>query len=156
MPLSNAVVTVSMNFIKLLCHALRGVQRGTRWRWITARGTAKTGCQIITLIILSNYFYNLSKALSLRAMVALLNLGTGWGEWPASRPGRALPPGKEPPVPIGWAPEPVLTQRLEEKSFDPGRPVRSQTLYWLKYAPKDFFFRLWCIYWFIPLLLLLG
>jgi hypothetical protein len=38
------------------------------------------------------------------------------GEWSASRPGRALPP-----VPIGreagWAPEPVWTQRLEEKSF---------------------------------------
>jgi len=33
------------------------------------------------------------------------------GEWSASRPGRALPPGKGPPVPIvqeaGWAPEPV-------------------------------------------------
>jgi hypothetical protein len=43
------------------------------------------------------------------------------GEWSASRPGRALPPGKGPPVPIvqeaGWAPEPVWTQRLEEKSF---------------------------------------
>jgi hypothetical protein len=42
------------------------------------------------------------------------------GEWSASRPCRALPPGKEPPVPIveeaGWAPEPVWTQRLEEKS----------------------------------------
>jgi hypothetical protein len=41
-------------------------------------------------------------------------------EWSASRPGRALPPVKEPPVPIvqeaGWAPEPVWTQRLEEKS----------------------------------------
>jgi hypothetical protein len=39
------------------------------------------------------------------------------GEWSASRPGRALPPGKEPPVPIGqeagWAPEPVWTQGLE-------------------------------------------
>jgi hypothetical protein len=37
------------------------------------------------------------------------------GEWSASRPGRALPP-----VPIEqeawWAPEPVWTQRLEEKS----------------------------------------
>jgi hypothetical protein len=52
-------------------------------------------------------------------------------------------PGKGPPVPIvqeaGWAPEPVWTQRLEEKSFvppgieprSPGRPVRSQTLYCL-------------------------
>jgi hypothetical protein len=43
------------------------------------------------------------------------------GEWSASRPGRALPPGKGPLVPIvqeaGWAPEPVWTQRLEEKSF---------------------------------------
>jgi hypothetical protein len=43
------------------------------------------------------------------------------GEWSASRPGRALAPGKEPPVPIlqeaGWAPEPVSTQRLGEKSF---------------------------------------
>jgi hypothetical protein len=33
------------------------------------------------------------------------------GEWSASHPGRALPPGKEPPVPIvqvaGWAPEPA-------------------------------------------------
>jgi hypothetical protein len=40
-----------------------------------------------------------------------------------SRPGRALPPGKEPPIPIvqeaGWAPEPVWTQRLEEKSSAP-------------------------------------
>jgi hypothetical protein len=43
------------------------------------------------------------------------------GEWSAPRPGRALTPGKGPPVPIGhgagWAPEPVWTQRLEEKSF---------------------------------------
>jgi hypothetical protein len=42
------------------------------------------------------------------------------GEWSATRPGRALPPGKEPPVPTvqeaGWAPEPVWMQRLEEKS----------------------------------------
>jgi hypothetical protein len=45
------------------------------------------------------------------------------GEWSASRPGRALPPGKGSPVPIvqeaGWSPEPVWTQRLEEKSFAP-------------------------------------
>jgi hypothetical protein len=43
------------------------------------------------------------------------------GEWSASRPGRALAPGKGHPVSIvqeaGWAPEPVWTQRLEEKSF---------------------------------------
>jgi hypothetical protein len=48
-------------------------------------------------------------------------LDWGGGEWSASRPGRALPPGKGPPVPIvqeaGWAPEQVWTQRLEEKPF---------------------------------------
>jgi hypothetical protein len=67
------------------------------------------------------------------------------GEWSASRPGRNLPPGKGPPVPIvqkaGWAPEPVWTQRLEEKSSVPvgdrtpivDRPARSQTLYCLSY-----------------------
>jgi hypothetical protein len=42
-------------------------------------------------------------------------------ELSASRSGRALAPEKGPPVPIvqeaGWAPEPVWTQRLEEKSF---------------------------------------
>jgi hypothetical protein len=41
-------------------------------------------------------------------------------EWSAQRPGRALPPGKGPPVPIGeeagLAPETVWIQRLEEKS----------------------------------------
>jgi hypothetical protein len=43
------------------------------------------------------------------------------GEWSASRPGRALVPGKGPPVHIvqeaGWAPEPVWKQRIQEKSF---------------------------------------
>jgi hypothetical protein len=38
-------------------------------------------------------------------------------------PAALLPPGKGPPVPIGqeagWAPEPVWTQRIEEKSFAP-------------------------------------
>jgi hypothetical protein len=34
-------------------------------------------------------------------------LALGGGEWSVSRPGRALPPGKGPPVPIvaGWASE---------------------------------------------------
>jgi hypothetical protein len=42
------------------------------------------------------------------------------GEWSASRPGRALPPEKGPPgKETVWAPEPVWTQRLEEKSFAP-------------------------------------
>jgi hypothetical protein len=43
------------------------------------------------------------------------------GEWSASRPGRALAPGKGPPVPIGqeagFAPEPVWTQILKKNSF---------------------------------------
>jgi hypothetical protein len=41
------------------------------------------------------------------------------GEWSASRPGRSLPPGKGPPVPIGqeagWAPEPIWTQEVRGK-----------------------------------------
>jgi hypothetical protein len=65
------------------------------------------------------------------------------GEWWASRPSRALPPGKGPPVPIGkeaeWAPEPVWMQKLEEKFFasagdwPPFVQPYSQTLYWLSY-----------------------
>jgi hypothetical protein len=71
------------------------------------------------------------KAVPLHAIVALgredihllliLDLDTRWGEWSASHPGRNLPPGKGPPIPIvqeaGRAPEPVWTKRLEEKSF---------------------------------------
>jgi hypothetical protein len=72
------------------------------------------------------------------------------GEWSASLPGRALPPGKGPPVPIvqeaGWTPEPVWTQRLQEKSFAPAgieprspcRPARSQTLYCLSYPAPSY------------------
>jgi hypothetical protein len=45
------------------------------------------------------------------------------GEWSESRPGRALPTGKGPALRVvqeaGWAPEPVWTQRLEEKLFTP-------------------------------------
>jgi hypothetical protein len=68
------------------------------------------------------------------------------GEWSASRPGRALPPGKGPPVPIvqeaGWAPEPVWTQRLEEKSSAPAgdrtpvvQPVVRHYTAWANPAP---------------------
>jgi hypothetical protein len=43
------------------------------------------------------------------------------GEWSASCPGHALPQEKGLLIPIvqeaGWAPEPVWTQRLKEKSF---------------------------------------
>jgi hypothetical protein len=44
-------------------------------------------------------------------------------EWSASRPAEFYSRGKGPPVPIGqeagWAPEPVWTQSIEEKSFAP-------------------------------------
>jgi hypothetical protein len=64
------------------------------------------------------------------------------GEWSAARPGRALAQGKGLPVPIvqeaGWAPEPVWTQVRGKilcrcRGSNPDRPVRSQTLYWLRY-----------------------
>jgi hypothetical protein len=49
------------------------------------------------------------------------NLALDGGEWSASRLGRVLAPGKGPLVPIvheaGWAPEPVWTKRIQEKSF---------------------------------------
>jgi hypothetical protein len=47
------------------------------------------------------------------------------GEWSASRPGRALTPGNDPQE-AGWAPQPVWTQRLEEKFF---RLSRGSNLY---------------------------
>jgi hypothetical protein len=49
-------------------------------------------------------------------------------------PGRALPPGRGPLVPIvqeaGWAPEPVWTQRLEEKSFAPAGDLQTWKNYY--------------------------
>jgi hypothetical protein len=52
---------------------------------------------------------------------SLSTLALNGAEWSASRPGRTLAPGKGPPVPIvqeaEWAPEPVWTQMIEEKSF---------------------------------------
>jgi hypothetical protein len=68
------------------------------------------------------------------------------GEWWASRPGRALPPGKGPPgthCTGGWVgPSAGLNTEVRGKIFlplpgieprSPGRPARSQTLYWLSY-----------------------
>jgi hypothetical protein len=54
-------------------------------------------------------------------LLLFLDFGTMWGEWSASRPGCALSPGTEPPLPTiqetGWVPETVWTQRLEKTSF---------------------------------------
>jgi hypothetical protein len=51
---------------------------------------------------------------------SFLTLALDGGEWSVSCPNCALTPGKGPPIPIvqeaGWAPEPIWTQRLEEKS----------------------------------------
>jgi hypothetical protein len=67
------------------------------------------------------------------------------GEWSASHPGHALPPGKGPPVPIvqesGWASELVWTEVREKilsplpgiEPRSPGLPARSRTVYWLSY-----------------------
>jgi hypothetical protein len=51
-------------------------------------------------------------------------------EWSASRPSRALPPGKGSPVPTvketKWAPEPVWTQMLEKKNPLPLSEIEPQ------------------------------
>jgi hypothetical protein len=58
-----------------------------------------------------------------------------------SRPDYALASGKGPPEPVvqeaGWAPEPVWTQRLEEKSFAPAGD-RTST------ARSSFLFKYFC------------
>jgi hypothetical protein len=75
-------------------------------------------------------------------LLFILELGSKWGEWSASRPGRALPPGKGPPVPIaqeaGWASRADLDTESRGKIVlpmpgiepqSPGHPVSIQTLY---------------------------
>jgi hypothetical protein len=74
-------------------------------------------------------------------------------EWSASRRSRALPPGKGPPVPIvqnaGWAPEPVWTQRVQEKSSVGDRTpvlksiVRHYTTDWATPAPTNIILSHW-------------
>ena len=60
------------------------------------------------------------------------------GEWSAARPGRTLPPGKDPLHILqeaGLAPRPVWTGRKARLHRDsmPDRPARSQSLYRLSY-----------------------
>jgi hypothetical protein len=58
-------------------------------------------------------------------------------------PAALLPPGKEPPVPIGqeagWTPEPVWTQRLEEKSSAPAGDRTSIKIGDLRQSGEDVF-----------------
>ena len=61
------------------------------------------------------------------------------GEWSAARPGRTLPPGKDPVLIVqeaGWGPGSVWTgaENLAPTGIrSPDRPVRSQSLYRLSY-----------------------
>jgi hypothetical protein len=71
-------------------------------------------------------------------------IGTSWGEWSASHPGR-FNPGKEPPVPTwigGWVSPRTSLDDVEQRKFltlpllelQPlGRLGRSQSLYRLSY-----------------------
>jgi hypothetical protein len=51
-------------------------------------------------------------------LLLIIDLGSRWDEWLETRPGRALPPGNGPSVPIGqepgWTSELVWTQRLHQ------------------------------------------
>jgi hypothetical protein len=74
----------------------------------------------IKKVNLSRYVYAGDKGERKYKSYSFLTSPVDGGNWSASRPGRALPPGKAPPVPIvqeaGWASELVWTQRIEEKS----------------------------------------
>ena len=65
------------------------------------------------------------------------------GEWSAARPGRTLPPGKDPVLILqeaGWTPGPVWTGGKSRPHRDsiPDRPARSQSLYRLSYRAHIF------------------
>jgi hypothetical protein len=76
------------------------------------------------------------------------------GEWSASCPCRPLPPRKGHPYPLYrrlGGPQSRLNTEATGKIFpplpgieprSPGRPVRSQTLYWLSYPG----YSVWCVY----------
>jgi hypothetical protein len=79
---------------------------------------------------------------------SFLTSALDWGEWSASRPGRALPPGKEPPGThwIGGCVGPragldagarIKIRPCRGSNLD--RPARSQTLYCLSYRGYDQF-----------------
>jgi hypothetical protein len=81
---------------------------------------------------------------------SLTNSVLDGGEWSASRPGRALPPGKGPPISIlqeaEWAQSPFGHRDCRKyplpllgiEPLSPGSPARSETLHWLCYpAPSQ-------------------
>jgi hypothetical protein len=86
-------------------------------------------------------------------LLFILDLGTRWGEWSASRPGRALAPGKGPRYPLyrrlggpqsrsghrSYWKNPLSVPRIEPRS--PGGPARSQTLHRLSYPAHSLNFR---------------
>jgi hypothetical protein len=79
-------------------------------------------------------------------LLPILDLGTRWGGWSATRPGRTLAPGKGTPGThctrswVGpragldtevWGK--ILSPLLGIEPWSPGHPDCSQTLYWLSY-----------------------
>jgi hypothetical protein len=78
---------------------------------------------------------------------SFLTSALDWGEWLASRPGLALPPGKGPPVPIGqeagWSLRAGLDAEARGKILclcrgsNPGHPVRSQTELFIKFLENS-------------------
>jgi hypothetical protein len=92
----------------------------------------------------------------------LLTSALDGGEWLASRPGRALPPGKDPRYPLDRLAGPQIWFRHRClgkvlclcRGSNPGRPVCSQTRYWLSY-PISYSWRIritsrsccWCHLW---------
>jgi hypothetical protein len=96
------------------------------------------------------YFIDLkAKAVPIHAVEALwgkgsssysfLTLALDGSEWSASRPSRALPPGKGPPVPTvqeaGWAPQPVWLYRPAPQKLQVATAPASDTVYKFADAP---------------------
>jgi hypothetical protein len=110
-----------------------------RFRVLAATSMKMTTSGMLRRVVsyIFTYVSGVLAASIISSMLVLIIKAPDEDEWSASRPGRALPPGK--PVPIrleaGWATEPIWTQRLEEKILsplvvsNPGRPVCSRTLY---------------------------
>jgi hypothetical protein len=98
------------------------VVEGTDWCFVSCRlDTAVVTCSSVKSCLATRHEGTWGERRY--SSYSFLTSALDGGEWSASRPGRALPPGKEPPVPIlqeaWWASEPVWSQGLEEKSSAP-------------------------------------